>query len=708
MKRTYTFFLVVIGAALLLEAEGPSLTDPWAQLGWYFHADISSWPLSRYLPVHIVVSLLEISLIITALLWWKRKRRFKEAFRFIPGTLITPVLVFSGMLAFGVLYGLASGGDFTFALWEVRGFLMMVGVYLLTGIFIREEKHLNHLVWVILIASVALAIENMLRLAFFGQALEANDLAFDHVDSMILMLGMVLSLNLLAFGGTRAQKRFAAIAIPVILLATELMKRRAAFVVLVIGIVVLTIFLLRLRPRLFWKIVPPLAVLFAIYLIIFWHDSSPIGQPARAISSQFTPDPRDFASNLYRFIEHTDIILNIQTAPITGLGFGRQFIFYYPVANVGANWPFWHYTTHNAVLWVWMKNGALGFLAFWWLLGRATYDGARAVETQREEWAFVARLRSRLGNRKAPESLWKAAIPLGSMLLRPSAGASKYTGKRKHVPPQAFGLNVPGWERTDKMRSVTARRSGAVALLIAGVCAIPMQVTYSYVDLGLTSERDMLLFGLMLGIIGRGALLLGTQQEKHRLGTSQEAQRPAARRPRRRTGRPMSGEVAPAQLLSPEEIHEAVRSLVAPRATGSPRSRSGASQTQPVTRPLSRPLSRPLDGGAEEYEAEGIPDVSGTPWLSRRAPAAASARDTTPLPRGTTTRPLNTDDLVTTPLSSSPLPAESIEAGSPGRLPQPPQAQENGIVAGRQSHTALDRERERLPWEHVPIHDFEG
>jgi hypothetical protein len=593
VKRTYTFFLWIVGAALLLEADGPLLVDPWAQIAWYYHADISSWPLSAFLPVHIVVSVVEVLLIIAAFIWWKRERRLKEAYRFQPGTLIVPLLAFGGMLAFGVLNGLLGGGNFTFALWEVRGFAMMIGVYLLTGVFIRQEGHLNDLVWVVLIAGTGLAVENLLRSVLYSAAIAGDDLAFDHIDSVVLAFTFVLALNLFAFGGTRAQKRFAAIAIPVILIATEMMKRRAAFVVLAIGIVVLTIFLLRLRPRLFWKVVPPLAVLFGIYLALFWRDSSVIGQPARAISSQFTPDARDYASNLYRFIERWDIIFNIQSAPITGLGFGQQFRFFIPVPDVGSNWPFWHYTTHNAVLWVWMKDGAIGFLTFLWLLGRGVFDGARAVETQREEWAFVARMRSRLSSRKASESLWKETIPFATTLLRPSATAKKYSVRRKSLPPDAYGLNVPGWERTDKMRSVTAQRSGAVALLVAAVCLIPMQLVYSYVDLGLTSERDMLLFGLMLGIIGRGATLLGMQRETRRTKKTRETPHTSASRTRRTSGRATYQEITSTLLLSPEETREAVRHVV--RTTASP-------QTRTTSRPLSPSSPQPLPHLAAEQE----------------------------------------------------------------------------------------------------------
>jgi hypothetical protein len=72
---------------------------------------------------------------------------------------------------------------------------------------------------------------------------------------------------------------------------------------------------------------------------------------------------------------------------------------------------------------------------------------------------------------------------------------------------------VPTWERSDGLRTRTARRSGAVAGLIAAICLIPMQVSFSYVDLGLNSERDLLLFGLALAIISHAQSILGLDKE---------------------------------------------------------------------------------------------------------------------------------------------------------------------------------------------------
>jgi hypothetical protein len=260
-------------------------------------------------------------------------------------------------------------------------------------------------------------------------------------------------------------------------------------------------------------------VVAAIYLALFWHNQSIWGQPARAISSIIAPGQRDAASNSYRTLEKLDIILNIKSSPFLGLGFGKQFSMQVSLPNLNF-WRFWHYTTHNAILWVWMKAGIFTFIAFWWLLGRGAYDGGKAVEARREEWSFVAQLRKTLGRR---DGKWEDAATAS----RGTSGGLTSRQKRELMRAavreratnrgngarmgQRLGFNVPTWERSDDKRSVTAKRSGGLALLVAAICLIPMQVMYSYVDLGLTSERDMLLFGLALGILARANYLLGIE-----------------------------------------------------------------------------------------------------------------------------------------------------------------------------------------------------
>jgi hypothetical protein len=495
-----------IGCALMFEVDG--LTgDPWADLGNKYLADLTSWT-----GFHIIFNLFEICMTLTAVVWLLTRKRERGAH--IRRSLTVPMAVFAATLAFGVLNGIAqSGGDLTFALWEVRGFAMLIGTYLLTCVFIQSEDRVNDLIWVVLIASSILAIENMLRWLLVLRADSSDDLAYDHVDSVVLVFAALLCLCLLAFGGTRAQRWYAAVELPVLIFAMEVMKRRAAFVILAVGILIFCMFLLRLRPRIFWRVVPPIALLCALYLAVFWNQNGTLAQPARAISSQFTPDPRDAASNNYRVIERYDIISNIQRAPLTGLGFGQQYVMYIPLPDLAGGWPLFHYETHDMVLWVWMKDGALGFAALFWLLGRGAYDGSRAVTTQREEWSLAGKLHALLtrgtDDMRAVDRAMRALHRNHYTSLRPTSQLAR-TKRRRHrgISKQALGLNVPTWERSDDRNSLTARESGVLAFLVVAVCMVPVQVVYSYVDLGLSAQRDTALIGLLLGVISQASTIL--------------------------------------------------------------------------------------------------------------------------------------------------------------------------------------------------------
>jgi O-Antigen ligase len=531
-------FFIIVGAALALESES-SASDPLATIGLFFHSNVSSWLdcsikdcTLKFSNVKVIFSALEISLAVLFLLWvlMGRKSQGRKGPKYNLGTLILPLAAFAGMIVLGVLFGITKGGgDPTIALWEIRGFLMMIAMYFLAGIFLTEENHINTLIWVVFIAAGILATDNIIRWWVLYHNQTMDDLAYDHVDSVVLVFAALLCMSLLLFGGTRTQRRYAAILLPIIVIALDVMKRRAAFAILAVGLVVLVLIILRLRPRLFWTIVVPCLFVAVVYLAIFWNDTSSLGQPARAISSMFTPDPRDYSSNFYRLVEKMDILANIRTSPILGLGFGQQFIFYIPLPDLSF-WPFWHYTPHNAVLWVWLKDGALGFAAFFWLLGRAIYDGTVALESQRDQWQLVAAVRRALSRRRGKAAAQgrtrPADLPLGFGVLRQRPSRSNRRGPSNGSAEPDLAWNVPSWERSEGRKSPNAAPSGVIALLTSAICLVPVQVAFSYVDLGLTSERDLLLFGLVLGILARAQVPLGAFKR---------ARGPEDRGPRRRS-----------------------------------------------------------------------------------------------------------------------------------------------------------------------------
>jgi hypothetical protein len=542
------FFLVMVGAALFLEAGGGT-SDPWAVWARLFHdpfsawhTDLAGWQANQasvavggslwffdWKDVRLIVSPLELSLIIIAIAIFVRARVAGQPVKLSLGSLRTPLLVFIGCVLFGLVNGLTHGAQFNIALWEVRGFIMMVMVFFLASILIREEAHVNELIWAVLIGTTGLVVENFLRWLFIVRFLKVEDvLAYDHVDGVILGFAVILCLSLLLFGGTRSQRAYAIFLLPLLIFVIEVMRRRAAFAVLFVGLAILFLLLFRLRPQLTWKILVPVVLFAGMYLAVFWNNNSPLGQPARAIRSQIAPDQRDLNSDTYRVAEKYDIIANLRASPYVGLGFGAPYQQNYLLAykdGVGAIWPFVQYTTHNNVLWLWMKDGAIGFIAFWWLLGAGVLEGSRALETQREHWELVAALRSLLqSNRRGRRQMRRSRQLLRSKAARSVALAyAQGRSARDETKRSARGAsekryqglawNVPTWERSDGLRTRTARRSGAVAVLIAAICLIPMQVSFSYVDLGLTSGRDLLLFGLALAIISHAQSILGLDKE---------------------------------------------------------------------------------------------------------------------------------------------------------------------------------------------------
>ncbi len=139
---------------------------------------------------------------------------------------------------------------------------------------------------------------------------------------------------------------------------------------------ILGLSMLKMKRALFFKVAPPVVLGAAVYFALFWGGGGGVlGEPARAIRSQISEPAteRDRSSDLWRDLENVNVSLNIKSAPLTGLGFGRTYTFF--VEQHELTFTYRNYITHNAIYWVWMKMGVLGFTAFWYLLGSAMIYG---------------------------------------------------------------------------------------------------------------------------------------------------------------------------------------------------------------------------------------------------------------------------------------------------------------------------------------------
>jgi hypothetical protein len=198
-----------------------------------------------------------------------------------------------------------------------------------------------------------------------------------HIDAVLLL---TLALLLLKGCSPRLRLGVVLLAIPC-LVAYVVAQRRAAVVALAVGIIMFSIVLHRRDRRAFWWFVPAVAVLSVMYLGAFWNAQGSLGFPAQAIKSVVAPGQlgyEDRSSDVYRQYEAFNIWYTIQSDPIRGLGFGRQF--YQPISLPDISFfVFWQYLPHNSILWMWIKTGYFGFVAMLYLFARTIQRGSISV-----------------------------------------------------------------------------------------------------------------------------------------------------------------------------------------------------------------------------------------------------------------------------------------------------------------------------------------
>jgi hypothetical protein len=362
----YAVVLVAISFA-------PTEDDALMRFGWYMQNPISATSNVSMLfcsPLELILLITIARVLVAALI---------ERTPLARAQLQKPLLVFLGLLLISVGFGMATGGLFNIALWETRCMVAGVIVALLVPNVIRERSQVHHLIN-LLCVSVVLLSANVVWRRFTVLADEAYlDLAFDH-DTPIFMNFVVLLLIARLVWPASGRQRLAALLIPFILYAQMVTERRAGWVSLDLGLVLIAIFVFRLRRKVFYFLVLPLMVLYIGYLGAFWNASGPIAQPARAIRSINDPEGRDQGSNIYRMVERENIRLNVRAHPATGLGFGKEYAFYLSMPDLSW-WPFWHYIAHTQLMWLWMKMGPLGFIAFLTVCGAGTTRGVQLLKS---------------------------------------------------------------------------------------------------------------------------------------------------------------------------------------------------------------------------------------------------------------------------------------------------------------------------------------
>jgi len=281
------------------------------------------------------------------------------------------IALFAILVAIGWIRGVTGGGSTQNALLELRPWLYLVIGYLATSQLIRTEKQVRVLLGVLAAGIGIKGIQGVITLLTHSgrpQAILAHEESF----FFGLYLALLAGLWIVPIKG-RLRTLMTALS-PFVLVSDVANQRRTAWAIVAVALVVVFLICFARFPER-RKAIAMLAfvgcVLAGIYWVGFSNDPGLLGQPARALLSQLTPSTRDQQSNQYRTVENIDLGIGIRQAMPLGTGFGHPIPQSVPNVDISNVDSFISYLPHNGVLYVWLRLGLLGMVAFWLMIGVA-------------------------------------------------------------------------------------------------------------------------------------------------------------------------------------------------------------------------------------------------------------------------------------------------------------------------------------------------
>lgn len=296
-------------------------------------------------------------------------------------------------VAAGEAHGLATGGNLTASLWELRPWAYLAAVYVLAAQLNNTRLLVRGLLWTAVIGSGLKALEGTIRYltSLRGLAHPAQQI-LAHEEAVFLGLYMLLTGALWLFRIRGHLRRVATALLPLVVLTNVANDRRTSYVILAAGVAILMAVSWARSPRQRWitgGVAVALLAVTALYLPIFWNRTGLTAAPAVAIRSAVDPNRRDAASDLYRVLENMDLGTDIHASTPFGLGFGKVIPTPFALPDLTKIDASIVYEPHNTILYLWLRLGLLGAIVFWWMIGAAAIAACRLARAQDREIALI-------------------------------------------------------------------------------------------------------------------------------------------------------------------------------------------------------------------------------------------------------------------------------------------------------------------------------
>lgn len=381
-RRPQTAPVILMGAGLLIE-QYHQVVDP-----------NTNAPLSPVIPVTSSIPLFQglgslhlepVDILLLIVLGIYLLRPDELGSRRLSSPLGRGVLCVIGVLFLGLAVGAVHHFNFRIALQESRPYVYLAATFALTALLIRTRSAVATMLWALVVAEGIKSAQGVLIFIQTRNWSPRPDALLGHEEAYFFSLFILLVAALWLFDVRQGLLRKTATwLLPLVIFADLVNNRRAAWLVLGGGMLALAAIgyaSLPERRRLIGRVALVLALASAVYLPLYWNKSGTLSQPARAIKSEISPDPRDQSSNLYRLQEDANLEYNIKQGGLIGKGFGIPIDYALPIVNIQAIDPDILYIPHNGVLYQLMRMGLLGGVAIWSMLGCGIVAGCRLARS---------------------------------------------------------------------------------------------------------------------------------------------------------------------------------------------------------------------------------------------------------------------------------------------------------------------------------------
>jgi hypothetical protein len=284
-------------------------------------------------------------------------------------------------LAWMTVSGLARGGSFRFALWQVTRHLYLPFVYLLMEEALRGAADAKAVGRIILGAGVFRAVEAIVLRQMYP-SIEMFPHATTHHDSVLFATCVGILLALILERPTKRSVKICALLGPVYLWGMLANNRRLVWT----EIAMVAIFFFLVTPwgrakRFFARALVISLLPLLVYAAAGWNSKAGIFAPVQTIRSMF--DSNVDGSTRWRDWENYDLIYTFRQNPLFGAGFGHPFVQATPLPDITRVYELEPYVPHNSVLGLWAFGGLFGFSLLWAIFPVGMFFTVRAYRWSR-------------------------------------------------------------------------------------------------------------------------------------------------------------------------------------------------------------------------------------------------------------------------------------------------------------------------------------